>query len=120
MAGDRHPRQMTTRPPLRGRTELGLSAPPTRCPLGVPTGGRPALTTPFGPNSAGPYPASWEARADIRVLRAPASQWEKLIQWRADTTTRAWRLLKVTSEGQEIIAVFGRPRSATSSSGVAP
>jgi len=78
------------------------------------------MTTAFGPNSAKPYPASWEAQADIRVLRAPTNQWEKLIQWRADMTRRGWRLLKVTSEGQEIVAIFGRPRGATSSSGVTP
>jgi hypothetical protein len=64
-----------------------------------------------------PYPVSWEDRAEIRVLRAPASQWEKLISWRSDMTRRGWRLLKVSSEGDEIAAVFGRPRVATPTSG---
>lgn len=68
-----------------------------------------------------PYPASWEERADIRVLRAPSAHWEKLIGWRGDMTRRGWRLLKVHSEGGELVAVFGRPRTPSpTSSGERP
>ena len=58
-----------------------------------------------------PYPAAWEARADLRVFRADAKEWDRLIQWRADMRRRGWKLLQVTGDGDELVAVFGRSRA---------
>jgi hypothetical protein len=58
-----------------------------------------------------PYPAHWEQVADLRVFRTTAQEWEKLIGWRADMGKRGWKLLRVTSEGAEMVAVFGRTKA---------
>jgi hypothetical protein len=57
-----------------------------------------------------PYPEEWESVADLRVMRTIAGDWEKLIGWRNDMTKRGWRLLKVTSDDREIVAVFGKTK----------
>jgi hypothetical protein len=62
-------------------------------------------------SSSKPYPAHWENVADLRVFRTTAQEWEKLIGWRADMTKRGWRLLRVSSEGAEMVAVFGRTKA---------
>jgi hypothetical protein len=58
-----------------------------------------------------PYPDSWDRVADVRVFRTSAKEWEKLIAWRADMRKRGWKLLKVTSDDVELIAVFGRTKT---------
>jgi hypothetical protein len=58
-----------------------------------------------------PYPAHWEQVADLRVFRTTSHEWEKLIGWRADMRKRGWKLLRVASEGTEMVAVFGRTKS---------
>jgi hypothetical protein len=58
-----------------------------------------------------PYPEAWEQVADLRVFRTHARDWERLITWRADMTKRGWKLLRVTSDDTEIVAVFGKTRS---------
>jgi hypothetical protein len=58
-----------------------------------------------------PYPAQWERVADLRVFRTTTEDWEKLIAWRGDMRKRGWRLLRVTHEGPELVAVFGRTKS---------
>jgi hypothetical protein len=58
-----------------------------------------------------PYPAQWERVADLRVFRTTTEDWEKLIAWRADMRKRGWRLLRVSHEGAELVAVFGRTKS---------
>jgi hypothetical protein len=58
-----------------------------------------------------PYPEGWDAVADLRVFRAAASKWTSLIGWRAEMRRKGWKLLKVATEGSEVIAVFGRTRS---------
>jgi hypothetical protein len=58
-----------------------------------------------------PYPAAWEQVADLRVFRTTTQEWEKLISWRADMRKRGWKLLRVSSEGTELIAIFGRTKS---------
>src|SRR5690349_23052454 len=58
-----------------------------------------------------PYPAHWENVADLRVFRTTTQEWEKLIGWRADMQKRGWKLLRVTSEGAEMVAVFGRTKA---------
>ena len=58
-----------------------------------------------------PYPAQWERVADLRVFRTTTEDWEKLIAWRADMRKRGWRLLRVSHEGLELVAVFGRTKS---------
>jgi hypothetical protein len=58
-----------------------------------------------------PYPAQWERVADLRVFRTTTEDWEKLIAWRADMRKRGWRLLRVSHEGPELVAVFGRTKS---------
>jgi hypothetical protein len=60
--------------------------------------------------STKPYPPHWETVADLRVFRTTAQQWEKLIGWRADMRKRGWKLLRVSSDGPEMVAVFGRTK----------
>lgn len=62
-------------------------------------------------SGAKPYPAQWERVADLRVFRTTTEDWEKLIAWRADMRKRGWRLLRVSHEGPELVAVFGRTKS---------
>src|SRR4029077_7097508 len=57
-----------------------------------------------------PYPPQWEQVADLRVFRTPTREWEKLIGGRADMGKRGWKLLRVASEGTEMVAVFGRTK----------
>lgn len=57
-----------------------------------------------------PYPEAWEQVADLRVFRTSARDWERLITWRQDMSKRGWKLLKVTSDDVELVAVFGRTR----------
>ena len=60
--------------------------------------------------------------ADLRVFRTTSEEWEKLIGWRSDMGKRGWRLLRVSSDGPELIAVFGRTkadRAGTSARGPA-
>ena len=64
--------------------------------------------------SSKPYPPHWEAVADLRVFRTTGEQWEKLIAWRADMRKRGWKLLRVSSEGAEMVAIFGRTKSERS------
>ena len=58
-----------------------------------------------------PYPPAWEDVAELRVLRTAERDWERLIGWRAELGRKRWRLLQVTAESGEIIAVFGRTKS---------
>ncbi|HTR21330.1 MAG TPA: hypothetical protein VMH88_10805 [Gemmatimonadales bacterium] len=57
-----------------------------------------------------PYPAHWERVADLRVFRTTPDEWQKLISWRAEMGKRGWKLLRVTQEGPELVAVFGRTK----------
>ncbi len=61
-------------------------------------------------SSSKPYPAQWEQVADLRVFRTTSQEWEKLIGWRADMRKRGWKLLRVSSEGTEMVAIFGRTK----------
>ncbi len=58
-----------------------------------------------------PYPAHWERVADLRVFRTTTEEWEKLIAWRTDMGKRGWRLLRVSHEGPELVAIFGRTKA---------
>lgn len=58
-----------------------------------------------------PYPPHWENVADLRVFRTTAGEWEKLIGWRTDMRKRGWKLLKITSEETEVVAIFGRTKT---------
>ena len=58
-----------------------------------------------------PYPDTWEEVAELRVFRATATKWASLIAWRAEMRRKGWKLLKVTTESAEIVAVFGRTRA---------
>ena len=68
------------------------------------------------PRAAGPasrdrgYPTAWERVAELRVFRTPLSAWERLIAWRADMRRHGWRLLRVTSDARELVAVFGKTK----------
>jgi len=68
-------------------------------------------TQPPGVSKSTPYPPHWENVADLRVFRTTAPEWEKLITWRNDMLKRGWKLLKVTSEETEVVAIFGRTKS---------
>jgi len=67
--------------------------------------------------SSKPYPLQWEAVADLRVFRTTSEEWEKLIGWRADMRRRGWKLLRVSSDGPELVAVFGRTKVERTSPG---
>jgi hypothetical protein len=43
-------------------------------------------------------------------MRAPTDDWQKLIAWRIDLHKRGFRLLRVTSAHNEMVAIFGRSR----------
>jgi hypothetical protein len=58
-----------------------------------------------------PYPPSWEDVAELRVFRTTAERWQRLIGWRGDMQRKGWKLLQVSSEGGEMVAVFGRTRA---------
>ncbi len=58
-----------------------------------------------------PYPAHWERVADLRVFRTTTAEWEKLISWRTDMGKRGWKLLRVSHDGPELVAVFGRTKA---------
>jgi hypothetical protein len=62
------------------------------------------------PHGNKPYPDAWEQVADLRVFRTAAEDWDRLATWRHDMTKRGWRLLKVTSDEVELIAVFGKSK----------
>lgn len=58
-----------------------------------------------------PYPPSWEAVAELRVLRTREMHWQRLIGWRAELSRTGWRLLKVNAAEGQLVAVFGRTKS---------
>ncbi|NNG16892.1 MAG: hypothetical protein HKM89_10460 [Gemmatimonadales bacterium] len=59
-----------------------------------------------------PYPKDWESQAELRVLRAKPGEWDKLPTWRADMTRKGWQLLRVHSDSNELVAIFGKTRRA--------
>ncbi len=63
---------------------------------------------PDGPDR--PYPAKWESVAHLRVFRASPGEWAKVAVWRGDMLKRGWRLLRVSSDAEEIVAVFGKTK----------
>jgi len=66
---------------------------------------------PSSPSPLKPYPPQWETVADLRVFRTTAEEWQKLLGWRADMRKRGWRLLRVSSDGPELVAIFGRTKT---------
>jgi hypothetical protein len=66
---------------------------------------------PSSSSASAPYPPQWEAVADLRVFRTTSDEWEKLIAWRTDMGKRGWKLLRVSSDGPEMIAIFGRTKA---------
>lgn len=58
-----------------------------------------------------PYPETWEQVADLRVFRTSAQDWDRLISWRQDMRKRGWKLLRVTSDEVELVAVFGKTKA---------
>src|SRR5256885_14113042 len=62
-----------------------------------------------------PYPPQCEQVADLRVFRTTTHEWEKLIGWRADMAKRGWKLLRVSDQGADIVAIFGRTQAEPAS-----
>jgi hypothetical protein len=56
------------------------------------------------------YPLSWEKVAHLRVFRTTSGNWDKMVAWRTDMVKRGYRLLRVSSDAEEIVAVFGKTR----------
>jgi len=56
------------------------------------------------------YPRSWENVAHLRVFRTSSGEWDKVVNWRADMVKRGWRLLRVSTDAEEIVAVFGKTK----------
>ena len=69
------------------------------------------------PDRNKPYPESWEQVADLRVFRTSAADWDRLSSWRQDMRKRGWKLLKVTSDDVELVAVFGKTKVDRPSAG---
>ena len=61
--------------------------------------------------SSRPYPADWESVADLRVFRPGGGDWPRRGSWRQEMQRRGWRLLRVTHDGPELVAVFGRTKA---------
>lgn len=59
-----------------------------------------------------PYPPDWEEVAELRVFRTTAERWQRLIGWRAEMKRKGWRLLQVSADGGEMVAVFGRTKDS--------
>jgi hypothetical protein len=57
-----------------------------------------------------PYPPDWEEVAELRVFRTTSERWQRLIGWRAEMRRKGWKLLQVTADGHEMVAVFGRTK----------
>lgn len=57
-----------------------------------------------------PYPEDWEAVAELRVFRTTEQRWQRLIGWRAEMGRKGWKLLQVTANRGEMVAVFGRTK----------
>ena len=102
------------------RASQSTAAPPHIFPLPPPLGYLvPVSVSDIGMSSrptgsfdrSKPYPESWDKVADLRVFRTSPREWEKLIAWRADMRKRGWKLLKVTSDDIELVAVFGKTKS---------
>jgi hypothetical protein len=68
------------------------------------------MSRPSTPQERKPYPDAWEQVADLRVFRTTASDWDRLISWRTDMRKRGWKLLRVTSDDSELVAVFGKTK----------
>ena len=67
------------------------------------------------PGTAGkPYPEAWEQVADLRVLRGAPDDWHLLSRWTAEMQKQGWRLLRVTTQGDELVAVYGRSKTPDS------
>ena len=75
------------------------------------------MAKPTSSNDRKPYPDAWEDVAELRVFRTTAKEWEKLIAWRADMRKRGWKLLRVTSDESELVAVFGKTKADLTSGG---
>ena len=56
------------------------------------------------------YPRSWENVAHLRVFRTSSGEWDMVVTWQADMVKRGWRLLRVSSDAEEIVAVFGKTK----------
>ncbi|MDH3455792.1 MAG: hypothetical protein OER90_03030 [Gemmatimonadota bacterium] len=57
-----------------------------------------------------PYPENWEAVAELRVFRTTEERWQRLIGWRAEMGRKGWKLLQVSADRGEMVAVFGRTK----------
>ncbi len=64
---------------------------------------------PAEPDGA-PYPETWEQVAELRVFRTAAKRWQRLLRWRADMRRKGWKLLQVSANKGEMLAVFGRTK----------
>ena len=83
---------MTVRRPAPNRTRL--TAPPPRV-------SRPLWHI---------APEPWEQGAELRVFRTTAKRGQRLIRWRADMRRKGWKLLQVSANKDEMLAVFGRTK----------
>lgn len=56
------------------------------------------------------YPKAWEDVAQLHVFRTTPDEWSRLIGWRGEMRRKGWKLLRVSTEAGEMVAVFGRTR----------
>jgi len=50
--------------------------------------------------------------AELRVFRTTAERWQRLIGWRAEMRRKGWKLLRVSADAGEMVAVFGRTKDS--------
>jgi len=70
----------------------------------------PETTTDSARDAPRPYPEDWEAVAELRVFRTTEQRWQRLIGWRAEMGRKGWKLLQVSADGTDMVAVFGRTK----------
>jgi hypothetical protein len=71
----------------------------------------PETTTDSARDMPRPYPEDWEAVAELRVFRTTEQRWQRLIGWRAEMGRKGWKLLQVSADGTDMVAVFGRTKN---------
>jgi hypothetical protein len=67
-----------------------------------------------------PYPEDWEAVAEIRVFRTTEQRWQRLLGWRSEMGRKGWKLLQVSADGGDMVAVFGRTKDQLLKKGETP
>lgn len=58
--------------------------------------------------------------AEIRVFRTTEQRWQRLLGWRSEMGRKGWKLLQVSADGGDMVAVFGRTKDQLLKKGETP